>query len=121
MDEIDEIARQRELREAGHAQQLLDNPVWTDTITGLKKDLFDTWRTSAAGDKALREELYLTYLVAESIERRFEDLVETGGLAATQLEDARNHGNTESSAGSGRQSPGRARFSRPDPIADADT
>ena len=125
MEEQDRFERREEARDGHLAGLLTRNPVFRRTMHEYRQEIFDKWVETEPGlhGRETREELHMMFRIAEELEGRFDELIETGHMAAQQLEDADNERSNERTTATG-PSPGRARFTpefRPGLQSDAAT
>ena len=76
----DEIARMRE------AQQLVNAPIFVESMARLKKEIIDKWAACPARDTEGREWLWQHYQVALKFEETLEEVLNTGKLALKERE-----------------------------------
>jgi len=82
MDErvVAEIAR------ADRAKLILEDPMVVDALTSMREHIMQAWKDSPARDKEGREELFRYIKVIGQFESVFRAHIETGALAAHQLQ-----------------------------------
>lgn len=75
-----EIARSRE------AEQIVNTPIFAESMAKMKKDIIDKWAACPARDTAGREWLWQHYQVALKFEESFIEVLNTGKLALKERE-----------------------------------
>ena len=71
-----------------HAQphpSLLQDPLFKETLDGLKEQYLAAWKSSPANAVEGREQLFQMYKAAVDFEHMFKTTIDTGKLATVQL------------------------------------
>jgi hypothetical protein len=76
----DEIARSRE------AQQVINTPIYAESMAKLKQGIIDKWAACPARDTEGREWLWQHYQVALKFEETLSEVLNTGKLALKERE-----------------------------------
>ena len=71
------------------AKQLLENPIFKESLEELKKLYTQSLFNTGAKESDTREKLWLAYNVVGKVENHIREIFETGKLASKQLEDFR--------------------------------
>lgn len=80
----DEDGRIKERDRATQARQLIDNPLWQETFKQIEDELMDRLMSADTGEVAMGYKDAVNML--KQIKKEFETCLETGKLAAIQLE-----------------------------------
>jgi hypothetical protein len=90
MDQKDQANRERELSRSSQATQLLENKLFQESFSTLKK-IYSEALLDKTGAKEgdTREKLWIAYNVVGKVEQHLQTVIETGKLASKQLEDFR--------------------------------
>lgn len=78
-----------ETERARQAQELMEHPLFKEALDLYRQRLMDEWASSPARDTEGRERLWLMAKTAEVVPQHLKELMETGKLASTQLEQKR--------------------------------
>jgi hypothetical protein len=83
-----------EINRSNQAKQILENKIFIEAIESLKK-LYSEALLEKTGAKEgdTREKLWIAYNVVGKVEQHLYTIIETGKLAAKQLEDFRKQQN----------------------------
>lgn len=71
------------------ARQILENPVFKDSIDKLKKLYSTSLFNTGVNENETREKLWLAYHIVQKVEQNIQEILDTGKLAKKQLEDFR--------------------------------
>jgi hypothetical protein len=75
-------------RKRGHdAEALLENPLWVEARSAIRKKFMEEWKNSPPRDTEGRERIYLMIRIADLYEDYIRSFAETGRLASKQLSD----------------------------------
>jgi len=87
MDQKDQANRERELSRSSQATQLLENKLFQESFSTLKK-IYSEALLDKTGAKEgdTREKLWIAYNVVGKVEQHLKSILETGKLAEKQLE-----------------------------------
>ena len=87
MDQKDQANRERELSRSSQARQLLENKLFQESFSTLKK-IYSEALLDKTGAKEgdTREKLWIAYNVVGKVEQHLKSILETGKLAEKQLE-----------------------------------
>jgi len=89
MDSKEQNKLQQELNQANKAKQLFENPLLKESFDKLKKLYTESLFNTGATEIEAREKLWLAYNVVSKVEQNLLEMIDTGKLAAKQLEDYR--------------------------------
>ena len=90
MDKDQEGKLQKELSQANKAKQLFENPLLKESFDKLRTLYSESLFNTGATETDAREKLWLAYNVVNKVEQNLLEMIDTGKLAAKQLEDYRN-------------------------------
>ena len=82
---------QQEVSQSNKARQLLDNPLFKESLDQLKKLYAESLFNTGANESETREKLWLAYNVVGKVEQHIKEILDTGKLAKKQLEDFRTN------------------------------
>jgi hypothetical protein len=85
MNGVDVSAREHEVARGERAKSLLQDPLFKETLEGLKEQYLAAWKSSPANMVEGREQLYQMYKAAVDFEHMFKTTIDTGKLATVQL------------------------------------
>jgi hypothetical protein len=90
MEIKDQANRAEEISRSNQAKQVLENKIFQESIEALKR-LYSEALLDKTGAKEsdTREKLWIAYNVVGKVEQHLHTIIETGKLAAKQLEDFR--------------------------------
>lgn len=71
---------EKDLERARHAQALLDNPLLTEILDGLKDGYVRAWLSSRSEDMETRERLYLQAQLVDDFAKELRIIVENGAI-----------------------------------------
>lgn len=71
------------------ARQILENPVFKDSIDKLKTLYSTSLFNTGVNENETREKLWLAYHIVQKVEQNIQEILDTGKLAKKQLEDFR--------------------------------
>ena len=80
---------QQEVSQSNKAKQLLDNPLFKESLDKLKKLYAESLFNTGAKETETREKLWLAYNIVGKVEQHIREILDTGKLANKQLEDFR--------------------------------
>ncbi len=89
MDNQEQGKLQKEVSQANKVNQLFENPLLKESFDKLRKLYSETLFNTGAKDNETREKLWLAYQVVSKVEQNLLEILDTGKLAAKQLEDFR--------------------------------
>ena len=89
MDRDQEGKLQEELTQANKAKQLFENPLLKESFDKLRSLYSESLFNTGATETEAREKLWLAYNVVNKVEQNLLEMIDTGKLAAKQLEDYR--------------------------------
>lgn len=72
------------------AEQLLNSDIYKECIGKVRQGIFDAWATCPVRDTEGQHELRLMLKVVDDLESNIKSMVNTGKLAAKQLEQERS-------------------------------
>lgn len=78
---------EEEVRQGERARAILEDPIVVEAFAELETRCLNDWRSSAAGDIAQRERMFLTIGVIQALREDFSSLITTGRLARRSLAD----------------------------------
>ena len=81
---------QQEVSQSNQAKQLLDIPLFKESLDKLKKLYAESLFNTGAKEQDTREKLWLAYNIVGKVEQHIQEISDTGKLAKKQLEDFRN-------------------------------
>lgn len=76
---------EQDLERARHAQALLDNPLLTEILDGMKDGYVRTWLSSRSEDIETRERLYLQAQLVDEFAKELRIIVENGAITKAIL------------------------------------
>ena len=79
----------QEVRRSDKAKQILENPIFKESIEKLKNLYTQSLFNTGAKEQDTREKLWLAYNVVGKVEDHIKEILDTGKLASRQLEDFR--------------------------------
>ena len=79
----------QEIRRSDKAKQILENPIFKESLEELKKLYTESLFNTGAKEQDTREKLWLAYNVVGKVEQHIKEILDTGKLATKQLEDFR--------------------------------
>ncbi|HSQ91558.1 MAG TPA: hypothetical protein VLM19_05240 [Nitrospiraceae bacterium] len=82
----DEELRQNEINRAAQAQAVMKNPLVTEVLDLLEKDIIKAWEGTPMRDIEAREKAWMYYLTVKRFRNIFTTYIETGRMASMQLE-----------------------------------
>ena len=86
-EEQDKLSQ--EVRRSDKAKQILENPIFKESIEKLKNLYTQSLFNTGAKEQDTREKLWLAYNVVGKVEDHIKEILDTGKLATKQLEDFR--------------------------------
>ncbi len=89
MDKDQQAKLQQELSQSNKAKQLLENPLFKESLDKLKKLYAESLFNTGAKETETREKLWLAYNIVGKVEQHIREILDTGKLANKQLEDFR--------------------------------
>lgn len=87
MDDVSQL--HEENFRAQRAKQILDDPFVKDSFESLERELMEGLIATSAEDSSKREKLHMMLVYGRKWRNTFQTLIETGKLAAFQLEEKR--------------------------------
>ena len=78
---------EEERRRSIFAREIIENPLWNETITLIRNRLMEMWQHSAWEPKKDSENVYLLDNAVNLIQSEIETTLKTGKMAEMQLED----------------------------------
>jgi len=87
-EEQDKLSQ--EIRRSDKAKQILENPIFKESLEELKKLYTQSLFNTGAKETDTREKLWLAVNVLGKVEQHIQQVLDTGKLARKQLEDFRN-------------------------------
>lgn len=85
----DEMQLLNEIERARLARDVTDSPVYKEAFESYRERLLQQWADSPARDIEGRERLWLMLKTAETVQSHLAELMQTGKMAAVQLEQLR--------------------------------
>ncbi len=82
----DDELRQQEIFRASKAEAVLNNPLVTEVLDLLEKDIITAWEATPMRDTEAREKAWMYYLTVRKFRNIFTTYIETGRMASMQLE-----------------------------------
>jgi len=79
----------QEVSRSHKAKQILENPIFKESLEELKKLYTTSLFNTGAKEQDTREKLWLAYNVVGKVEQHIQQVLDTGKLATKQLEDFR--------------------------------
>ena len=90
----DQADRSVEISRSNEAKQILESKLFQESIETLKKIYSEALlEKTGAKESDTREKLWIAYNVVGKVEQHLQTVIETGKLAAKQLEDFRKQQN----------------------------
>ena len=89
MDREEQDKLSQEIRRSDKAKQILENPIFNESLTELKKLYTESLFNTGAKETETREKLWLAGNVLGKVEQHIQQVLDTGKLAKKQLEDFR--------------------------------
>jgi hypothetical protein len=89
MNQDEQNKLQKEVSRSEKARQVLENPVFKDSIEKLKSLYTTSLFNTGVQENETREKLYLAYHIVQKVEQNIQEILDTGKLAKKQLEDYR--------------------------------
>jgi hypothetical protein len=89
MDREEQDKLSQEIRRSDKAKQILENPIFNESLTELKKLYTESLFNTGAKETETREKLWLAVNVLGKVEQHIQQVLDTGKLAKKQLEDFR--------------------------------
>ena len=77
---------QAEIERGHQARTIIEHPLWLETWETWESAIRQAWEDSGAADSAERETLYFALQAGRRARAGIETVLETGKLAATQME-----------------------------------
>ena len=94
MEAKDQADRSVEISRSNEAKQILESKLFQESIETLKKIYSEALlEKTGAKESDTREKLWIAYNVVGKVEQHLQTVIETGKLAAKQLEDFRKQQN----------------------------
>jgi hypothetical protein len=94
MEAKDQADRSVEINRSNEAKQILESKLFQESIETLKKIYSEALlEKTGAKESDTREKLWIAYNVVGKVEQHLQTVIETGKLAAKQLEDFRKQQN----------------------------
>jgi len=90
MNKDEQQRLQQEVSQSNKAKQLLDNPLFKESLSKLKHLYNESLLNTGAKETETREKLWLAYNIVGKVEQHIQEILDTGKLANKQLEDFRN-------------------------------
>ena len=81
---------QRDKERASQAQQILDNPIYQESVTLVENRLVQAWQDTAVSQREEREKIYQMLLAMRDIKSHIEGVFKTGKLA--EMQEEKNNG-----------------------------
>ena len=81
---------QRDKERASQAQQILDNPIYQESVTFVENRLVQAWQDTAVSQREEREKIYQMLLAMRDIKSHIEGVFTTGKLA--EMQEEKNNG-----------------------------
>jgi hypothetical protein len=78
---------EEERRRSIFAREIIENPLWNETITLIRNRLMEMWQHSDWEQTKERENVYQLYNAVNLIQSEIETTLKTGKMAEMQLED----------------------------------
>lgn len=85
MSDLDKLHRAN--ARATRAQQLLDDELFAEALTGLERAYIEGWKAAAARDTDARERFWQAVQIVGKIKGHFETIIRDGKVAKKDLED----------------------------------
>lgn len=79
----------QEVRRSDKAKQILENPIFKESIEELKKLYTSSLFNTGVKETDTREKLWMAYQIVGKVENHIKEILDTGKLASKQLEDFR--------------------------------
>ena len=76
-----------EVRRAGEAQQLLDNPLFKEALATVREALIQHLLDTRVAEEVERDRLYITIKALDLVHQHIQSVLETGKLAEREQED----------------------------------
>ena len=76
-----------EVRRAGEARQLLDNPLFKESLVTVREALITHLLNTKVSEEIERDRLYITIKALDLVEQHIKSVLETGTLAEREQED----------------------------------
>ena len=73
--------KSEEVRRADDARQLLDNPLFQEAFTTIRKELIEHLLNTRVAEEVERDRLYITIKALDLVEQHIKSVFETGKLA----------------------------------------
>jgi len=73
--------KSEEVRRAEDARQLLDNPLFQEAFTTIRKELIEHLLNTRVAEEVERDRLYITIKALDLVEQHIKSVFETGKLA----------------------------------------
>ena len=73
--------KSEEVRRADNARQLLDNPLFQEAFTTIRKELIEHLLNTRVAEEVERDRLYITIKALDLVEQHIKSVFETGKLA----------------------------------------
>jgi hypothetical protein len=90
MSALENEAQLRSELERGRlAQEVMDNPVYAESVALMRQQIMDQWATSPARDTEGREKLWTMLKLLENLDGQLKTVMQTGKLASISLEQKR--------------------------------
>ena len=86
-DSDNPLTPEEEIRRAGKAREILENPVFKDAVGLIEAALLDAIHRSAFADEKLREKLCQRFALLRDLESELQSVMTTGKIAAIQIEE----------------------------------
>lgn len=71
---------------AGHARQLLDDPLLVEALANIRHAAIKAWESTATDQEKQREFAWLTVKVVNRIEAELQSIVDNGLIAAARVQ-----------------------------------
>lgn len=81
------MKEEQEISRGVLAQQILDNPIYSEAVIATKAALFDEWASTKWYQHKKRQEIWRMYRAAEGIEDRIRKVMVTGKLGRQSLDN----------------------------------
>lgn len=91
LDEQDKAERRQEVHDAGHAKRLVEDPMLAGVWDAYDNHLRAAWEATEGSQSPLREQIFHRITASKHVRRRLFHAIETGELAAEQLNTDRDN------------------------------
>ena len=81
--------RYDEIQRGDMAKTVMSNPVFTEALDQIEKDILSAWEGTNPRDTEAREKAWAFYVASKKIRATLQSYIETGHMAVMQLEEKR--------------------------------